>query len=392
MRYYRILKKPLSKHFNKFKQAIVLMGPRQAGKTTLLKDVFKDAIYLLVDEEPIREALESYSSASYKNLIKKSGVVIIDEAHLLTDPGRAAKIIYDKFPGIKLILTGSSSLRIKNKISESMAGRAIDYYLYPLTFSEMLYQLEVEDDVEKTIIKRILNNNLNDFVGTYDLNFWLSEVLVYGLYPEVLNLEYGPKEEYLRNLGDKAIFKDIIELDLIEKRSVAYKLLVLLAYQIGNIINYAELARNLGTSIPTIQRYIEIFEQSFVIYRVYPFSKNKRKEIVKSPKIYFWDVGLRNALIDDFSRIKQRGDVGALFENFIVSEVKKEIRYFNINWNINYWRLKTGTEVDLVLSSRDGKKIIGCEIKFNKSRFPKSFLSSYPEARTCVLTSRNFWG
>ena len=395
MRYYRLLQKPLKDHFKKFKQAILLLGPRQAGKTTLLKHVFPKALYLLVDEKPVKSALETYSATTYKAFIKDADTVIIDEAHLLSDPGRMAKILYDQLPDLRLILTGSSSLRIKNRTAESMAGRAIDYFLYPLTFGEMLYQLEVEDDANKFILEKIMEAKaaLPAFVGRYDLNFWLNQTLKYGSYPEVINLSYDAKEEYLRNLADKAIFKDIVELNLISNRQVARKLLVLLAYQVGNIINYVELSRMVGASIPTVQRYIEIFEQSFILFRVYPFTKNKRKEITKSPKIYFWDVGLRNALLNNFADMQMRGDVGSLFENFIVSEIKKEVAYKYRNFVVNYWRSKQGSEVDVILSEPGTGTIYACEIKYTKekARFPKTFTNLYPQAKTYLINSSNFW-
>jgi len=179
-----------------------------------------------------------------------------------------------------------------------------------------------------------------------------------------------------------------LDLQLIDNRSKALDLLKLLAYQIGNLISYSEIANKLQLSAPTVSRYIEIFEQSYILYRLYPFSKNSRDEIGKSPKIYFWDLGLRNALIDNFDSIKIRSDAGAMFENFIITEVKKEVSYLDLDYKVNYWRLKSGSEVDLVL--RNNKEIIGCEIKLKKGVISKSFENRYKEAKTHIITAENF--
>ena len=388
MNEYRVIEPKIKKHFDTYKQAIVLLGARQVGKTTLLKRLFPDALYLLVDEKPVIDLLETYSSDNYKKLLKKYNQVFIDEIHLLSNPGRAVKIIYDQFPGMQIIITGSSSLHIKNKTAESMAGRAIDYHLYPLTFWEYLYQLEIEKDKAPIkITDKIVGKHADKTVRLYSTKDLLFDVLKFGLYPEILN--QIDSQTYLTNLAEKAIFKDIVELNLIENRSKALELLKVLAFQIGNLINYAELSRKLGLSIPTIQRYIEIFEQSFILFRLFPYSKNKRDEIGKSPKIYFWDIGLRNALINSFEDINLRDDIEAMFENFIISEVKKEIDYFDLNYNVNYWRIKSGSEVDLVLSNNS--ELHAVEIKINKGSVSKAFTNRYPHATTTVLTVENFF-
>ena len=388
MNYHRILEHKLAEHFKYNKQAIILLGARQIGKTTLLRRVFPDALYLLADEDPIAQTLETYSSKKYQSYIRGHKQVIIDEIHLISNPGRAVKILYDQFPGIQLIITGSSSLHIKNKTAESMAGRAFDYFLYPLTFWEMLFQLEVETEHKPHyIIDKIQTGDLTPTPHLFNTLDFLTPTLTYGLYPEIINRHQ--KEEYLLNLTSKAIFKDIVELNLIENREKAMELLQVLAYQIGNIISYSEISRKLGLSIPTVQRYIDIFEQSFLLYRLYPFSKNKRDEIGRAPKIYFWDVGLRNALITDFQKPQLRNDLGALFENFIISEIKKEISYKGLYYRVNYWRTKSGSEVDLVLS--DPNELIGVEIKYSRGSVTQAFTNRYPEAKTMVINSENFY-
>ena len=383
---HRLLEDKIKNHFKKYSQVLVLLGARQVGKTTLLKRIFPDALYLLVDEKPIYDYLETYSSAVYRNLIGKSNQIVIDELHLLTDPGRAVKIFYDQIENLKIIVTGSSSLHIKNKTSESMAGRAIEYYLFPLTYGEYLYQRKIEKSYRKFIYQKIVNLDSTPITKLYDHKQVLENVLIYGQYPATIDI---PRDEkYLKNLAEKAIFKDILELQLIDNRSKALDLLKLLAYQIGNLISYSEIGDKLQLSTPTVQKYVEIFEQSYILYRLYPFSKNSRDEIGKAPKIYFWDLGLRNALIDNFDSINVRSDAGAMFENFIITEVKKEISYLDLDYKVNYWRLKSGSEVDLVF--HNNKELIGCEVKLTNGIISKAFCNRYKEAKTHIITADNF--
>lgn len=387
MNNYRLIENQLKNHFFNYKQALVLMGARQVGKTTLLKKIFPNALYLLLDEQPVKNILESYSSANYRNLIGHNRQIFIDELHLLSDPGRAVKLLYDQFEALKIIITGSSSLHIKNKTSESMAGRAINYYLYPLTFGEFLYQKQIETTQPKSILSKLISQEETSSVRLYSIQDMLKNVLIYGQYPEMVNLPMD--KPYLINLADKAIFKDILELNLIDNRSKALELLKILAYQIGNMLNYTEISGKLAISVPTVQRYIEIFEQSFLLYRLYPFSKNEREEIGKTPKIYFWDLGLRNALINNFDDINIRSDAGAMFENFIINEIKKEISYTNSDYQVNYWRIKSKFEVDLVLSNHH--QLFGIEIKLNNGQITKSFTNRYPQAKTRLISSENFY-
>lgn len=381
----RHLDTQLKNHFTKYKQAIVLLGARQTGKTTILKKNFPDAQYLLVDNLETKNTLETYDISTYSQIIN-SQELIIDELHLLSDPGRAVKIIYDQIPDIKLIVTGSSALHIKNKSTESMAGRKIEYKIYPLTYSEYLMQIGVESSLNYNILNQVTNPQPTK-ARLFSPKKMLDKVLAYGLYPEVLNIM--DTEEYLFNLADDAIFKDIIELDLIEERAKAKELLKLLAYQIGNLINYSEIGQKLSMDRRTVERYIEIFEQSYILFRLYPFSKNKRDEIGKTPKVYFYDIGLRNALIENFDTSPGRSDLGAMFENFIIAELTKSIRYSRLRYNLNYWRLTRGGEVDVVLSKQD--ELIGIEVKLSKGKITKAFTNLYPEAKTLVLNQESFY-
>ena len=381
----------ISQHFREYKQVLILLGSRQVGKTTLVKKIFPDGDYFLVDNEPIKKIFEAYDIETYKTLINKnSKEIIVDEIHLLSNPGRAVKIIYDQLENIRIIITGSSSFHIKNKTGESLAGRKIDYNIYPLTFSEYLTQKGIEKDLNFNIIEKIINDkeyNPKDQLYKFDIKNILNSVLIYGQYPH--SIKNPNDEKYLLNFVDSLIFKDILELSLIENKKLAKDLLKLLAFQIGNLINYSELAVSLKADRRTIKRYIEIFEQSFIIYRLYPYSKSKRDEIIKSAKIFFYDNGVRNALIGDFSDLNSRIDKGALFENFIVGELIKQHSYSEKNFKFYYWRTKQGSEIDVVLEK--GKELIGVEIKYKRKAFNKAFKNRYPQAKVRLVTADNFY-
>lgn len=388
MNFDRHLDSTLKGHFSKYKEILILLGSRQTGKTTLVKKIFPHAQYLLVDNEPVRRALETYDINTYKSILQpESGELIIDEIHLLSNPGRAAKIIFDQLP-IKLIITGSSSFHIKNKTSESLAGRKIDYFLYPLTFSEYLFQNDIEKSLNHNIFDNITNrDNPQKKTYLFDCDEILNMVLLFGLYPNMLN--HPGDTLYLNNFIDSLVFKDLLDLNLIDNRRAAVSLLKMLAYQTGNIINYSELADNIKIDQRTVKRYIEIFEQSFIVFRLYPFAKNRRDELIKSPKIYFFDTGVRNALINDFTDLSLRPDRGALFENFIISEVIKSNTCLNAGYNINFWRTKQKSEVDLLLSK--GKQIIAAEIKYKGGSVNRAFRNSYPDALCRVINVENFY-
>ncbi|MFA5155473.1 MAG: ATP-binding protein [Patescibacteria group bacterium] len=387
----RHLDSKISKHFEKYKQILILLGSRQVGKTTLVKKLFPQADYFLVDNEPIRKILETYDLAAYRALIKGGPrEVIIDEIHLLSDPGRAAKVIYDQLDDARLIITGSSSFHIKNKTGESLAGRKIDYNIYPLTWSEYLNQTGAIPELDFNILDKVVDNEQAgqpDRLHPFDLKQILDGVLIYGQYPHLVDQPRDDK--YLLNFVDSLIFKDILELSLIEDKRLARDLLRLLAFQIGNLINYSELADKLQAHQQTIKRYIEIFEQSFLLFRLYPYAKGKRDEISKSAKIFFYDTGVRNALIGDFSEPDSRPDKGALFENFLVSELVKQNSYSDAGYKFYYWRTKQGSEIDVVLEK--SRELIGVEIKYKRQAVNKAFKNRYPAAKLRLLTAANFY-
>ncbi|MBU4381321.1 ATP-binding protein [Candidatus Parcubacteria bacterium] len=379
----------IKSHFKNRRQILLLLGARQVGKTTLLKRLFPEAQYFLLDNDPARKNFETYDIHSYRQFIgsQSSKTVIIDEIQLLPDPGRAAKIIYDQMPNVQLIITGSSALNIKNTASESLAGRKIDYQLFPLTFSEYLYQTRTEEELHDNFLERLVSGKLSPSIHQFDLSATVGRILTYGLNPYLVQ---NPSDSlYLSELASSSIYKDIFELNLIENRAVASNLLKLLAYQIGNLINYSELAAKLGVDARTVQRYISIFEQSFILFRLYPFTSKRRDEIGKAPKIYFYDLGLRNAVIEDFSNPFLRRDFGAMFENFVIGEILKHNVYSNAGYKLAFWRTVQGAEVDLVL--HQGEEVIACEIKTAKGRACSAFNNRYPNAKVKLITIDNFY-
>lgn len=388
MKLKRHIDEAVIRHFAKNKEILIMLGSRQVGKTTLLKRLFPGAYYLLADNESVRSSLELYDISAYKQILPlEITQLIVDEVHLLSDPGRFAKIVYDQMPGVNLIITGSSSLQIKNRATESLAGRKYDFYLYPLTLSEYLYQKEIEESLNYRILENTISNNLDDKIHTFDLNGILRNILIYGLYPHSVNQPNN--KDYLKNLVDSVIFKDLIELRAIENQNGALNLLRLLAYQIGSLVNLSELSNRLNMNIKTVQRYLNIFEQSFIIFPLKPYSKVGRDEIGKMNKYYFYDVGLRNALIENFNPIGSRIDYGNIFENFVISEFLKINSYGGFEYKMNFWRTKQGSEIDLVLTK--GNNLYGIEIKTGGKRVNKAFLNRYPNAKLRILTPFNFY-
>ena len=381
----------LLNHFQKYKQAIVLLGPRQTGKTTLVKRIFPKAFYLTCDNEPVKKAFESYDINYYRQIIPSSAThLILDEANLLDNPGRAGKILVDQMTELKIIITGSSSLTIRQKTIESMAGRFVEYKLLPLTFDEYLFQTGVVKKLGYYFGQRIVNSkNIVNTAHIFDIKKTLEKTLLFGLYPEIVNL--SSDIPYLKTLAHTLALKDIQEMNLFEKRKEAENLLRLLAYQIGNLVNYSDLSRRTGLTLDTVKRYISIFEDSYIIYRLYPYSSRARDEIGKSPKIYFYDTGLRNALIGSFETLSVRADSGALFENFIINEIIKYSHYSNKDLRINYWRTRHRSEVDLIIEASGLNRAIEIKLTKDKSSGLSAFKNRYQKFQTNVINSLNFY-
>ena len=370
----RKLLSTLMKTLTNTNKGVVIYGPRQVGKTTLVNQILKNystskTLKLNADQRgPWWDLLVSRELSKIKLLIGNSQVLFIDEAQRVPEVGLSVKIVLDNFPHLKVILTGSSSLDLASKISEPLTGRVYSYHLYPIWQGELL----------------------NDH-GRIELINHLERRLVFGAYPEIFHYPgYKEKVEYLNNLKDAYLYKDLLEFGQLRHTSKVYNLLKLLAFQVGSQVSLTELANNLKLSRNTVERYIDLLEKSFIIFRLSGFSRNLRKEVKKMDKIYFWDVGVRNAVIGNFNMLDNRDDVGLLWENFLVAERIKRQKYKNKLSSFYYWRLSSGAELDLV--EEEAGKLSGFEFKWTKRKVhpPASWLQTYKKA-DFKLVNRDNW-
>lgn len=339
------------------RKAIVLLGARQVGKTTLLKMLFgtsEDVLWMNGDELDVQAIFASISATRLKAIFGNKKIIIIDEAQRIQDIGLRMKLITDQIPEVQLVVTGSSSFELANKLNEPLTGRKWEYKMYPLSFAEMVAHHGLLEE------KRLLAHRM-----------------VYGYYPDVVN-NAGLEKEILKQLSNSYLYKDVLLLEQIKKPEGLIKLLQGLAYQVGSQVSYNELSQLTGLDAKTVEKYIVVLEQTFIVFRLSSFSRNLRSELKKSRKIYFYDNGIRNALIANFNQVEVRTDVGALWENFMVSERMKYTQYSQ-NWvNSWYWRTKEQKEIDYI-EEQDGV-LTAFEFKWNpdaKHKMPKLFLETY---------------
>lgn len=351
------------------KKAIVLLGARQVGKTTLLKKLFRaneGVLWLNGDEKDVQDLFQNSSSSRLKLFFGKKNTVIIDEAQRIKDIGLRMKLITDEIPEVQLIATGSSAFELANKLNEPLTGRKWEYRMYPISFGEMVAHHGLLEE------KRLLPHRM-----------------VYGYYPEVIN-HIGTEKEILKQLSDSYLYKDVLLLEQIKKPEGLIKLLKALAYQVGSQVSNHELSITTGLDAKTIEKYITVLEQTYVVFRLGSFSRNLRSELKKSRKIYFYDNGIRNALIANFNQLENRQDIGALWENFLMSERKKMLEYQQKWTNSWYWRTKEQAEIDNVEEENGVLKTY--EFKWNdqaKNKVPKLFLNTYPTSSFTVIHPGN---
>jgi predicted AAA+ superfamily ATPase len=353
-------------------KVFVLYGPRRAGKTELIRKIVAKIDCKKYagtgDNLELREILSSQRLTKIASFFRSYELLFIDEAQRIPEVGSALKLLIDNVPTLKIIATGSSSFQLSGEIGEPLTGRHTTRLLFPVSVFE-------------------LNNQL----GGMEILQWLENLLIFGCYPEVLNApSLNEKVEYLFSLRDSYLFKDILELENVKNASKLFDLLKLLVFQIGQEVSLNELANNLGISKQTVERYIDLLEKTFVIKKVGGFSRNLRKEIVKTNRYYFWDNGIRNALINNFNPINQRNDLGMLWENFLFIERLKTKHYKRVFSNDYFWRTYDQQEIDLV-EERNGK-LYGYEFKHSpkKIRIPKAWEKAYPEAEFQVISKDNF--
>lgn len=340
----------------------VVYGPRRVGKTVLLQKLTENTpksklLFLNGDTQEARDVLSNTSEVALSKLVEGKEVVAIDEAQRITNIGLSLKILIDKFPDKKFFVTGSSSLMLARGLKEPLTGRSIKHKLYPLSTFELTQNLP---DFQKTSI--------------------LEKQLIFGGYPylEQLNKD-NEKKSYLKSIVDDYLFKDLDLLKDVLSTEILKKLASLLAFQIGSVVSLNELAVNLGIDTKTVGRYITLLKQGFVIFEIPSFSKNPRKELAKSKKYYFWDLGIRNALIDQFLPIDSRTDVGQLWENFLAVERLKKNEYSLVQKEYFFWRSYEKAEIDWIETQEN--KISAFEFKWKtaKPHTPKAFRKAYKE-------------
>jgi len=383
----QLIKREADKHLKSWLnlrnfKVLMILGARQVGKTTLIKSNLsgKKTKYLNLDIEVDKQSFLRSSSLTPQSAMSSFSnpeVLIIDEAQKLSETGRIVKGWYDSNLSVKFIMSGSSSLNLLNQSAENLTGRNIKLYLPPLLFSEVLYSQDwgISEENKKGI--KFYKNQINTLVFN---------TMVFGSYPEAVTT--SNKQEYLINLVSDYLLKDVLYSGLIKEPQLIRKLLSLLAYQSGSEVSVNELSNNLGISRITINRYLDLLERTFVIFRLPAFGNNPRKEIIKSQKIYFWDTGIRNALINEFNLDINRSDIGSLWENWIVSEFAKKIFLEGNIKKTYFWRTKIGSEVDLVVKDGSGK-ISAFEIKWKGNKVTKAFTSKYNVPVT-LINRENF--
>ena len=367
----RLLEKAIIQDLFKGK-SIILYGARQVGKTTLVQNILKnfgkDGRYLNCEILSVEQSLKEPEPEKLKAFLGNYKIIVLDEAQNIPNTGKILKIITDTLKDVQIIATGSSSFDLANKTAEPMTGRVIHYTLYPLSVLE----IKANEDWLSVDSK-------------------LERLLRFGHYPEVYTSNDEDAINKLHELSSSYLFKDLLKFEGMKKSSLLKNLIVSLALQLGNEVTYNELATKLGVSSITVQKYIDLLEQSFVLFKLNSFSRNIRKELTKSFKIYFYDNGIRNALINNFNPLSLRNDVGALWENFCIAERIKSNSYSNKKVNSYFWRTYDQKEIDYV--EETAGTITGYELKFSekqKMKVPKGFSQTY-KAEVYKIDKSNYW-
>lgn len=353
-------------------KALIVMGARQVGKSTLLHSLFENndnVLWLNGDDIDVQALFAQMTSTRLAAILEGKSIVVIDEAQRIPNIGLRLKLITDQLPSVQVIATGSSSFELANKVDESLTGRKRVLRMFPLTFTEMVAHTSLLEE-ERMLPHRLL----------------------YGYYPEVVT-HIGEERTILKELTESYLYRDILALDSITKSDKLVMLLKALALQIGSQVSYNELSNLVGIDAKTIEKYIDVLEKSYVIFRLGSFSRNLRNELKFSRKIYFWDTGVRNAVIGNFAQIETRSDVGALWENWAIAERLKRNAYTNSFAQSYFWRTKQQKEIDYV-EEADGE-LKAFEFKWNSkqssTKCPLTFASAYPNAPFVVITPENIY-
>jgi uncharacterized protein len=368
-----MLERELGKLIRKYlykKKTIIIYGARQVGKTTLVEQLVGESnektLFLNGDDADIRTKLSDLSAIQLKPIIADHKIVVVDEAQRIPEIGLVLKLIHDNYKEVQLIATGSSAFELAGKIKEPMTGRKLEFYLHPFSFNEMV--------------------NHHGFLTEKRL---LEHRLIYGYYPDIA-LNTGEESKLLRSLASSYLYKDLLTLDHIQKPVLLEKILQALALQIGQEVSYSELAQLLNSDKGTIEKYIDLLEKTYIIFKLNGLSRNVRNEIKKGKKIYFYDNGIRNAVIGNFQPIESRTDSGALWENYIISERNKFLLNNDIEFSRYFWRTTQQQEIDYI--EEIGGLLNAYEFKWNpmrKSIFPKTFANAYPDSEFQVINPDN---
>ena len=363
----RALFQKLNEKFNKGK-AIVLLGPRQVGKTTLINTCLEgqDFLFLNGDDPEIRNLLENTGISKLRLIIGKNTLIFIDEAQRIKDIGLIAKMIIDQFKEVQLIVSGSSALEINQSTQEPLTGRKFEYQLFPISWEEF-----------------------ENHVGYLEANTQLEERLIYGMYPDVIN-NRSEAGEILKQLTTSYLYKDVLSITGIKKPELLDKLLKALALQVGSEVSYNELANLLQIDKTTVSKYIDLLEKAYIVFRLNSYSSNQRNEIKNNRKIYFYDNGIRNMIINNLNPLELRTDKGALWENFLISERLKLQQYNQLYTNNYFWRTVQKQEIDFVEETNG--QVTAYEFKWNskgKAKIPAVFLNQY-NAIGKIIDKENF--
>ncbi len=363
---------------------LIVLGARQVGKTTMLKYLLSnnDSLYLNLDIDVDLQRLKSVavlSPAKTMEILGNKKFIIIDEAQRLPEIGRIVKGWYDAKVKTKIILLGSSSLDLLNQSAESLVGRNEKIYLTPFLFNEIIQK---EDWYSKKLTKENIFKNFSEQIKSL-----LAEAIVFGGYPGLASVD--DKKNYLLNLTSDYLFKDVLQLGLIKTPELIKRLLALLSHQVGSEVSVNELSKNLGIARQTVERYLDLLKETFVIFPLSSYSTNPRKEIAKSKKYYFWDTGIRNAILNDFSLQPNRSDIGALWENWVISEFAKRNILYGNKCNLYFWRSRSGSEVDLVIKEDD--RLRAYEIKWKKQNFSSEAFFNRHKTNVSLINHENFF-
>jgi len=369
----RLFQAKIEAKLNKGK-VLVLYGPRQVGKTTLVKEILKKHSsgkgYFNCEEILVNETLLSMNSSRMFNYFSGNEIIALDEAQSVLNIGKALKILIDSHPELNIIATGSSSFELANEVSEPLTGRKYEFFLPPISFEEIKHNFGNAAAIEN-----------------------IENALIYGSYPEIVTTANNEEKlEKLRLLATSYLYRDVLNYNRIKNPDLLMKILKSLALQVGNEVSPNEIARSIQIDRKTVLSYISLLEQAFVIFRLPPFIKNRRDEIKKMSKYYFHDNGILNALVNNFLPLENRNDVGALWENYLVSERRKFNECHNLKPNSFFWRTHSGNEIDLIEEANG--ELFPFEFKYNSEKFSRgahSFVENYKSKEIQVVNKQNIF-